>query len=381
MKHLVAPLAMLALVGSPACGGDREQTPGPQSPPGATATETSMGETMTTTATATETATATSPPPAPKASLLDLQRDAIKTMAAAFNAHDSRKIASLYAADTKIAGPGPAGWVEQTGTAAVEEAYNRLFTAFPDMQWASPRVYVQHAVVIQEWALAGTQRGALGSIAATNKPAGAHGAAVYWFDEDGRIRRQHTYYDPGAIGAQLGTAKVKTRAVPMLPAGEPQFIVATGMAEDNRFVDEASAFYKAVNDQDEKAYLGTFGKDATRSSYLMPEDRKGERAAREDFRGLVRAFPDVKMTPQNMWGFGDRVITEITMTGTQAHDYHSMKATKKPATLHTLDILRFDQDGKVAEVVSYGTLLELSPPGAPPGAPGHPGQHQQKPRP
>lgn len=373
---------MLALVAFPACGGEREQTPGPQSPPGATATDTSMGETMTNTATATDTATATSPPPAPKASLLDLQRDAIRTMAAAFNAHDSRKIASLYAGDVKIAGPGPAGWVEQTGTAAVEEAYNRLFTAFPDMRWASPRVYVQHAVVIQEWVLEGTQRGALGSIAATNKTAGANGAAVYWFDEDGRIRRQHTYYDPGTIGAQLGTTKARTRAVPALPAGEPQFIVATGTADDNRFVDEAAAFYKAVNDLDEKAYLMTFSKDATRSSYLMPEDRKGEKATREDFRVLIRAFPDVKMTQQNMWGFGDRVITEITMTGTQARDYQTMKATKRPATLHTLDILRFDQDGKIAEVVSYGTLLELSPQtGAPPGTPGHPGHDQQKPRP
>ena len=360
MKTLAAPLALVALSVATGCGGDREQTPGPQSPQG---TETTTGATATMMETGTGTATGTetqAPAPAPKASLSDLQRDAIRTMATAFNAHDSRRIASLYAPDVKVAGPGPAGWVEQTGTASVEEGYNRLFTAFPDARWASPRVFVHNDVVIQEWVLSGTHRGDFGSLQATNKAAGVNGASVYWFDDNGRIKRQHTYYDNATIGHQLGTAKVKARAVPVMPVGDPQFIVSTGSAEDNRFIDEAAAFYKTIDNLDEKAYLLTFGKDPIRTSYMWPEDRKGERAAREDFRLLIRAFPDVKMTVSSAWGFGDRVIAETVMTGTHSGNYQNLKPTKKPATLHTLDVLRFDQDGKIAELTTYGAITELS---------------------
>jgi steroid delta-isomerase-like uncharacterized protein len=359
MKKLAAPLVALFI--APACGGDREQTPGPQSPQG---TQPSTGETtpMTDTGTTTGPTSMIEPAPAPpRPTLAEMQHDALRTMTDAFNAHDARRIATLYAPDARVAGPGPAGWVEQTGTASVEEGYRRLFAAFPDARWASPRVYMSKDTVIQEWMLSGTHRGDFGSMPATNKTAGVHGATVYWFNDDGRIKRQHTYYDPAAIGGQLGATKAKARAVPVLPAGDPEMIHASGTAEDNRFVDETAAFYKAVDDLDEKAYLVTFAKDAARTLYLMPEDRKGDKATREDFRLLIRAFPDVKINTTSVWGFGDRVLAEAVMTGTHSGAYRDYKATKKPATLHTLDILRFNEDGKIVELTSYGTLTELTP--------------------
>jgi predicted ester cyclase len=250
--------------------------------------------------------------------------------------------------------------MEQAGTAAVEDTYQRLFAAFPDARWASPRAYISGNVLIQEWVLTGTQKGDFGTITATNKPAGIHGASVYWFDDDGRIKWRHAYQDVAALGVQLGAAKGKARPVPALPSGEPEVVVANGSAEDNRFVNEAATFYSMFEKRDEKAHLGAFARDATRTSYLLPEDRRGEKSARDDFRSLTKAFPDLKVKARQIWGFGDRVIVETVTTGTLDGPYEGLKATKKPATLHALDILRFDQDGKIAEITTYGTLTELT---------------------
>jgi predicted ester cyclase len=358
MKKLAAIL--VALLVAPACGGD--QAPASQTPQGSTPADTGTAgtpATATETATAGPTATATETA-APKLSLLDLQLDAVRQTALAFNGRDARKLTSLYAADARIAGPGPTGWMEQTGPAAIEDGYRRLFAAFPDMRWAQPRVYLTGKVVIQEWVLTGTQKGPLGSILATNKPAGANGASVYWFNDEGRIQRQHTYFDSSTLAVQLGGAKGKARPVPELPAGETQLIVAATAAQDNRFVDEAMAFYDSVEKREEKTFLAAFARDATRTSFFLPADRKGEPLAREDYRALIKAFPDLKVATSNLWGFGERVVAEVTTTGTMAGAYQGLKPTKKLATMHTLDVLRFDADGKLVELMSYGSLAELS---------------------
>lgn len=354
MKNLAAPLVALLMM-APACGGDRDQSPGPQSPPAATTT----APDETTTATPMETATTTptpAPPPVPQSERI---QDTMRSLVAAFNAHDARRIASLYTPDAVVAGVGNRGWTEDSGRALIEASYGKLFTAFPDVKWASPRVYVTNDAAIQEWVLTGTQQGPLGSLSATNRGAGINGASVYLFDTEGRIRREHTYYDALAMGAQLGTYKGKARALATLPAGEPQFIVAAGTPGENRWLDAARAFYSTYEQRDEKAFGLLLAKEAARTSYLLPDDRKGDRAVVEEFRVFVRAFPDLDVDTRNMWGFGDRVVTENVISTQKAGAWATARATQKPASLHTLDILRFGEDGKITELTSYGSVLEL----------------------
>ena len=354
MKNLAAPLVALLMM-APACGGDRDQSPGPQSPPAATTT----APDETTTATPMETTTTTpnpAPPPVPQSERI---QDTMRSLVAAFNAHDARRIASLYTPDAVVAGVGNRGWTEDSGRALIEASYGKLFTAFPDVKWASPRVYVTNDAAIQEWVLTGTQQGPLGSLSATNRGAGINGASVYLFDTEGRIRREHTYYDALAMGAQLGTYKGKARALATLPAGEPQFIVAAGTPGENRWLDAARAFYSTYEQRDEKAFGLLLAKEAARTSYLLPDDRKGDRAVVEEFRVFVRAFPDLDVDTRNMWGFGDRVVTENVISTQKAGAWATARATQKPASLHTLDILRFGEDGKITELTSYGSVLEL----------------------
>src|SRR5262245_12074659 len=112
MKKLAA--SWVALFLATACSGEREQTPGPQPPPAATETERADTTTVpeTPTATETETPAAPAPAPAPKPPLSELQRDAMRTLMSAFNAHDAHKIASLYTPDARVGGVGPSGWTE-----------------------------------------------------------------------------------------------------------------------------------------------------------------------------------------------------------------------------------------------------------------------------
>lgn len=354
MKNLAAPLVALLMM-APACGGDRDQSPGPQSPPAATTTapdETTIATPMETTTTTPNPA----PPPVPQSERI---QDTMRSLVAAFNAHDARRIASLYTPDAVVAGVGNRGWTEDSGRALIEASYGKLFTAFPDVKWASPRVYVTNDAAIQEWVLTGTQQGPLGSLTATNRGAGINGASVYLFDTEGRIRREHTYYDALAMGAQLGTYKGKARALATLPAGDPQFIVAAGTPGENRWLDAARAFYSTYEQRDEKAFGLLLAKEAARTSYLLPDDRKGDRAVVEEFRVFVRAFPDLDVDTRNMWGFGDRVVTENVISTQKAGAWATARATQKPASLHTLDILRFGEDGKITELTSYGSVLEL----------------------
>ena len=354
MKKLIAPL--VALLMAPACGGEREQAPGPQSPVGPP----SEGAAETPPAT-TETPTVepTPAPPAAKVSKTDLVQDTVRSLISAFNAHDARRIASLYTPDAVVAGVGSTGWIEASGRTVIETSYGQLFTAFPDVKWASPRVHVTQDAAIQEWALTGTHQGELGGMAPTQRTAGVHGAAVYFFDDEGRIRRQHTYYDALAMSAQLGTYKGKGRAAATLPTGDTQFMTATGSTAEGLWLDAARTYYNAYETRDEKALNALLAADATHTSYLLPDDRKGNKAVAEDFRGFLRAFPDIDIETKNMWGFGPHVITESVITTKKAGAWAGAKATQKPATLHVLDVLHFSDEGKLASIVTYGSPLEL----------------------
>lgn len=343
----------LLVVLLPACGAGPDQVPGPKPPPPSPTGIASA------TATAAASASATTPLPPQRPPLAEMQRAAVKSMVAAFSAHDPKKVAALYSPSVVSGSPGPAGWDEDLGTAAIEEGHRRLFAAFPDMSWVSPRVYVQGDVVIQEWVSNATHRGDLGSMKATGKPTGIHGVSVYWFGEDGLIRKDNTYYDSLTIARQTGARPGPARPVPDLPAAEMQVLVSSGSPEEGRRADAARAMYAAFAGKDEKAFLATLDAEVVQRVYSQPADQKGHKAAAEGFRAMQKAFPDRKVTPTNVWAFGERVVAEVTMTGTHQGDLGPLKATKKPVTLHSLDVLTFGKDGKIAVIETYSGSLEL----------------------
>jgi steroid delta-isomerase-like uncharacterized protein len=291
--------------------------------------------------------------------MAELQKKAISAYLAAFNAHDAKKTAELYKADAVSAMPGPTGLEETRGREAIEKMHAAYYSAFPDIKVGFVRVFQKGDVLVQQWVAAGTHKGDFMGMKATNKPAGVSGATVTWVDADGLIKRQHVYWDQATVGVQVGASKGKARPVATVPAGEGEWIVAKGSPEEDKAVESVKAFYGVFEKKDEKGYLAMMTEESTHSSLYMPQDTKGLKAAKDQFATLTKAFPDIKITATSAWGFGNFVITESVLKGTQKGALPGgIKATNKPVELHALDVLQL-KDGKLAAGWTYASNLEM----------------------
>lgn len=68
-------------------------------------------------------------------------------------------------------------------------------------------------------------------------------------------------------------------------------------------------------------------------------------------------FPDLRITTDFMVAEEDKVVSYITMTGTNSGPYANMPATNKPVKINGIDIAKI-KDGKVIE--RWGVFEDLS---------------------
>jgi steroid delta-isomerase-like uncharacterized protein len=76
------------------------------------------------------------------------------------------------------------------------------------------------------------------------------------------------------------------------------------------------------------------------------------------FTGYRAAFPDLHMTAEDVIVGGDRAVARVTTTGTQTGDWMGMPASGKRIEVRLIDIMRFDDAGKVCE--HWGVMDMLS---------------------
>jgi hypothetical protein len=84
----------------------------------------------------------------------------------------------------------------------------------------------------------------------------------------------------------------------------------------------------------------------------------GMASARQFFDIFTTAFPDAKCSSDALFGVDDVVVSELAMTATHAGPLGPLKPTKKPVTMHGLDIIVV-KDGKAASGSSYSSSFEL----------------------
>jgi steroid delta-isomerase-like uncharacterized protein len=77
----------------------------------------------------------------------------------------------------------------------------------------------------------------------------------------------------------------------------------------------------------------------------MPTDREGGKMY---LGGFLSAFPDSKVTVDDMIAEGDRVATKKTLTGTHTGEFMGIPASGNRVTLQFVDILRL-RDGRIIE--------------------------------
>ena len=92
-------------------------------------------------------------------------------------------------------------------------------------------------------------------------------------------------------------------------------------------------------------------------SPLTPEPTKGIGPHTDAVKGLLSAFPDFDMRLERIFGQGDWICTEFTMTGThkaplKGPDGQVIPPTNRKLKLELCSVVRFE-DGKMAEEHTY----------------------------
>jgi steroid delta-isomerase-like uncharacterized protein len=89
----------------------------------------------------------------------------------------------------------------------------------------------------------------------------------------------------------------------------------------------------------------------------LPLDVTGAEALKQVWTALLKAFPDLHLTVEDMIAEGDKVVVRNTVTGTHRGEYMGLPPTGKSVTYNEIFIFRF-VDGRVAE--TWGVVDVLS---------------------
>jgi steroid delta-isomerase-like uncharacterized protein len=80
----------------------------------------------------------------------------------------------------------------------------------------------------------------------------------------------------------------------------------------------------------------------------LPIEATGAQAMREVWARLLRVYPDLRVTIEDLLAEGDEVVSRNTVTGTHQGDYMGHPPTGNPVTYNEIFIFRF-ADGRIAE--------------------------------
>jgi steroid delta-isomerase-like uncharacterized protein len=88
----------------------------------------------------------------------------------------------------------------------------------------------------------------------------------------------------------------------------------------------------------------------------LPIGTSGAQALKEVWTTLLRAYPDLHVTVQDMFGEEDRLVARNTVTGTHLGGYLGLSPTGRSVTYDEMIIVRF-ADGRIAETWGVVDLL------------------------
>ncbi len=126
--------------------------------------------------------------------------------------------------------------------------------------------------------------------------------------------------------------------------------------EKKRIVRES---FEAFNRQDLDAVAAPFASTARLVDVPTGEVLTGKEGAKQFARRWITAFPDGKVTIENLIVSGDTVVTQYTGEGTQKGPLGPLPASNKRAKLRLVDIAKFDAQGKIVEDTAYYDQLSM----------------------
>jgi steroid delta-isomerase-like uncharacterized protein len=100
----------------------------------------------------------------------------------------------------------------------------------------------------------------------------------------------------------------------------------------------------------------------------LPIETTGAEAVKEVFARLLRAYPDLHITIEDLVEEGDKVVMRNTVTGTHRGEHMGVRPTGRSVTYNEIFIFRF-AGGRVAETWGVVDVLsQMRQLGALPGA-------------
>jgi predicted ester cyclase len=79
----------------------------------------------------------------------------------------------------------------------------------------------------------------------------------------------------------------------------------------------------------------------------------------EFFRILRAAFPDMRMTVEDLIAGGDKTVARVTVTGTHKGEFMGVLPTGNRVDVHLIDVMRFNSADLVCEHWGVADMLSL----------------------
>jgi steroid delta-isomerase-like uncharacterized protein len=122
------------------------------------------------------------------------------------------------------------------------------------------------------------------------------------------------------------------------------------MSTDNKAI--LNRFHEAVNTRDEQVIAKAIDELVAPDVEFhapVPMGVDGAQALKLVWSMLLRAYPDIHVTVEDLIAEGDKVVSRNTVTGTNLGEYRGMAPTGKSVTYNEIFIFRV-ADGRVAEI-------------------------------
>jgi predicted ester cyclase len=111
----------------------------------------------------------------------------------------------------------------------------------------------------------------------------------------------------------------------------------------------------------------------------LPIKATGAELAKELWGRLLRAYPDLHITIEDLIAEGDKVVSRNTVTGTHQGEYMGIPPTSKSVTYNEVIITRW-ADGHIVETWAVvDVLAQMRQLGVIPAAPGQPAAEEARP--
>ena len=120
------------------------------------------------------------------------------------------------------------------------------------------------------------------------------------------------------------------------------------MAEQNKAL--ACRFYDDVINKKNLGAIDELGSPDFVDHSNKPGQASGLKGAKDNTAMFLKAFPDMKVTVEEIVAEGDIVVARVSGTGTHKGNFFGTPATGKRVSFHGIDMMRY-KGGKVVEVL------------------------------